>query len=161
MSCHLCLKLQILIEAIRSNCGGEWARGRRWFLYFVLIRLRYSCSTPLLPRFFQFYLFISGWGLSGSSVLGSSIGGLVAPSAGTAFSLSSPSVLPTSVTISCLVHSSLCVFACKGRTVCLVGLSSNAIISTFTVITTWGSVQVVKSTGFASSSWGVSSCLLC
>jgi hypothetical protein len=34
---------------------------------------------------------------------------LVAPSAGTASSLSSPSVLPTSVTISCLVPSSSCV----------------------------------------------------
>jgi len=62
-------KVAILIEAIRSNCGWEWARGRRWLLYFVLIRLRYSRSTPrpfpsYSSAFFQFYLFISGWGLS-------------------------------------------------------------------------------------------------
>ena len=59
-------KVTILIEAIRSNCEGEWARCRRWFLYFVLIRLRYSTPLPF-PSYssgiFQFYL-ISGWRLS-------------------------------------------------------------------------------------------------
>ena len=61
-------KVAILIEPIRSNCGGEWARGRRWFLYFVLIRVRYSLSPHPFPlyscAFFEFYLFISVWGLS-------------------------------------------------------------------------------------------------
>ena len=62
-------KVAILIEAIRSNCGGEWATGRRWLIYFVLIRLRYSHSIPrpfpsYSSAFFQFYLFISAWGLS-------------------------------------------------------------------------------------------------
>jgi len=70
-----------------------------------------------------------------------------------------PSVLPTSVTISYLVPSSPCVFACSRRAVCLVSLSSNAVISASAVITFWGSVQVVKSTRFASSSSGVRSCL--
>ena len=61
-------KVAILIEAIRSNCGGKWARGRRWFLYFVVIWLRYSRSTPrpfppYSSAFFQFYLFIPGWDL--------------------------------------------------------------------------------------------------
>jgi len=36
-----------------------------------------------------------------------------------------------------------CVFACRGRTVYLVGLSSTAVISASTDITSWGTVQVV------------------
>ena len=39
-------KVANLTEAIRSNCGWQWARGRRWFLYFVLIRQRHSRSIP-------------------------------------------------------------------------------------------------------------------
>ena len=107
-------KVAILIEAIGSICAGEWARGRRWFLYFFLIGLRYSRSN-LRPfasyssAFFHFIFLFWNRICPGSSVLGSSSRGLVAPSAGTASSLSSPSVLPTSVTISCLVHSSPCV----------------------------------------------------
>ena len=60
-------KVAILIGVIRSNCGGEWARGRRSFLYFVLIMLRHSRYTPRpFPSyssifFPQFYLFVSGW----------------------------------------------------------------------------------------------------
>ena len=43
--------------------------GRRWFLNFVLIWLRYCRSTPrpfpsYSSAFYQFYLFISGWSLS-------------------------------------------------------------------------------------------------
>ena len=38
-------------------------------------------------------------------------------------------------------------FACRGRTVCLVGLSSNAAISASTDVTSWGTVQVVISAG--------------
>ena len=84
-------KVAILIDAISSNRGGEWERGQRWLLYFVFIRLLYSRSTPrpfpsYSNAFFQFYLFISGWGLSRIVRLGSSSGGLVVPSAGTASS---------------------------------------------------------------------------
>ena len=43
------------------------------------------------------------------------------------------------------LETSPCVFACRGRTVCLVGLSSNAVISASTDITSWGTVQVVMS----------------
>ena len=62
-------KMAILIEAIRSNCGEEWARDRRWFLYFVLIRMRYCRCTPrpfpsYSGAFSQFYLFILECGLS-------------------------------------------------------------------------------------------------
>ena len=63
----LMFKVVILIEAIRSNCGGELARGRRWLLYFVLKRLRFSRSTPLpfpsySSAFFQFcFLFRFGF----------------------------------------------------------------------------------------------------
>jgi len=136
-------KVAILIEAIRSNCGGEWARFRRWFPYFVLIRVPYSRSTPRpFPSHssaFSNFIFLFRDGVCpGSSVLGSSSGGLVAPSAGTACSLSSPSVLSASVTISCLVPSSPCVFACRGRAVRLVGLSTNVVISASTVITSCG-----------------------
>jgi len=162
-SWHLWLKMQIYCGhrvELRSGMG----KGQRWFLYFVLIRLRYSRSTPRpfpshSSAFFQFYLFLFRDGFCRrSSVLVSSFGGLVAPSAGTASSLSSQFVLPTSVTIPCLVPSP-CVFACMGLAVCLVRLTSNSVISASMVITSWGSVQVVKSTGFASSSWGVTSCL--
>ena len=112
-------KVAVLIEAIRSNCGGEWARGQRWFLYFVLIRWRYSHSTSRpLPSyssaFIQFCLFISGWCMSWIVRFRVFIRRVGCAAPGTR-SLSSPSVLPTSVTISCLVPSSPCVFACKGR----------------------------------------------
>ena len=158
------LKVAILIEVIRSTYGGEWARGRRWLLYFVLTRLRHYHSTPrpfpsYSSAFFQYYLFISGWGLSRIVRFRVfSRGGGFAPTADNASSMSSPSVLTTSVAVSCLVPSP-CLFACGVRAVCLVGLSSNSVISASTVITSWGSVQVVKPTGFASSSWGVRSCL--
>ena len=164
MSCHLCLKWQFLFRPSGRTAKGSW-RGIDDGFYtlsilrcatFVLLLVR-SCRIPALFSNFIF-LFRDG-GCPGSSVLGSSSGGLVAASAGTASSLSSPSVLPTTVTISCLVSSSPCVFACRGRAVFLVGLSSNAVISGSTVITSLGSGQVVMSTGFASSSWGVRSCL--
>ena len=46
----LMFKGAILIETIRSNCGVEWASGPLCFLYFVLIRLRCSRSTPVRSR---------------------------------------------------------------------------------------------------------------
>ena len=128
----------------------------------------FGCATLVLllfrsrripDLFFNFIFLFRGGVCPGSSVSESSSGGLVAPSAGTVSSLSRPSVLTTSVTISCPVPFSLSVFACRCRAVCLVDLSSNAVISASTVITSWGSLQVVKSTGFAYSSWGVRSCL--
>ena len=131
--------------------------------YEVVLLFFYSSSVSFVFQlFFSNFIFLFRDGVcAGSSVLGSSSGGLVALSAGTASSLSNPSVLPTSVTISRLVPSSPCVFACRVRAVCLVGQSSNAAISASTVITSWRSVQVVKSTGFASSSWGFRTCLRC
>jgi len=61
-------KVAILIEAIRSNCGGEWAKDRRWFLTLSLLR----CATHVLvlvrsrriSALFYNFIFISGWGLS-------------------------------------------------------------------------------------------------
>ena len=84
----------------------------------------YSSSVPSgrIPALFFNFIFLFRDGVCpGSSVLGSSSGRLFAPSAGTVSSLSSPSVLPPSVTISSLVPSP-CAFACKVREVCLVGL---------------------------------------
>ena len=104
-------KVAILIEAIKSNCGlGGSGRGSKMvsmlYPYCVALLSFRSSSLPFVPdRPF--------WGLHS--------GRLVAPSASTASSLSSPSVLPTSVTISCLVPSP-CVFTCWGRAVCVVGI---------------------------------------
>ena len=86
-----------------------------WPHYVALLSF-YSSSVPVVFQRFFYFIFLFRVGVCpGSSVLESSSGGLVASSACTASSLSSPSVLPTSVTISCLVPSSPCVFACRGR----------------------------------------------
>ena len=156
-------KVAVLIEAIRSNCGGECVWGRRWFPYFVLIRLRCSrCNPRPFPSyssafFLQCYLFISGWCLSRIILFWVFIRRVGCVVRGHCVLVVQPVCTSDVVTISCLVHSSPCVFPCRGRAVCLVGLSSNAVTSASTVITSWGSVQVVKSIGFASSSWGVRS----
>ena len=143
MSCHLCLKWQFLLRPSRRTEEGSGRRVDDGFYTLSLL----GCANHVLlldrsrriPALFSNFLFLFRDGVCpGSSVLRSSSGGLVAPSAGTASSLSSPSVLPTSVTISCLVPSSPFVFACRGRAVCLFGLSSNAVISASTVTTSWG-----------------------
>ena len=151
----------ILIEAIRSNCGGEWAKGRRLFLYSVIIRLRYSRSTPCpfpsySSAFFQFYLFISGWGLSrivrfrvfilriGCAVRGHCV-------------LVVQPVCTSDVCHHFLYGAFFSLSVCMQGSRSLFGLSSIAVISMSTVITRWRSVQVVKLTGFASSSWRVRS----
>ena len=144
-------KVAILIEAIRLNCGGS-GRGDDDGFY-ALSSL--GCATLVLllvrsrriPALFSNFIFLFWYGFYlGSSTVWFSTGGCVAPSAGTASSLSTPSVLPTSVAIYCLMPSP-CVFACRGRAVCLFGLSSNAAISASTVITSWGSIHVVTSAG--------------
>ena len=79
---------------------------------------------------------------SGSSVVDSSSGGVVAPPVGTASSLSSPSIIPTFAAVSCLAPSSPRLFVCSGCAFCRFGLSSGAIISTSTN-TTWEGCKVV------------------
>jgi len=137
-------KFAILIEAIKSIVEGVWARGRRTRFYFYLAGLRYSRSAPLPFPYYFIVLFqihlLSVWVLSGSFVVGTSPGCVVAPSAGTASSLCSPSALPTSVADSCLAPSS-CVFACSCRAVCLVDLSSDAVISASTTNRCEGSIR--------------------
>jgi len=117
-------KVAILIETIRSNWGGEWAGVDDGFytlslldcarLVLLLVRSR---RIPAL--FFNFIFLFRDGVCPGSSVLGFSSGGLVTAFAGTASSLSSPSVLPTPVTISCLLPYSPCVLACRVRAGCL------------------------------------------
>ena len=158
-------KVAILIEAIRSNCGGEWATGRRWLIYFVLIRLRYSRSIPrpfpsYSSAFFFNFIFLFRHGVCpGSSVLGFLSGGLVAPSAGTAFSLSSPSELRTlsPFPVRCLLLPA-CLHAGIAQSVWFSYRQMPSFLRPRLSLL-GGSVQVVKSTGFASSSWGVRSCL--
>ena len=137
------LKVANLIEAIRSNCGGEWARGSTMVSilcpYYVALLSFYSSSVSVVfPRFFQFYLFISGCGLFrivcfrvfirrvGCAVHGH-------------FVLVVQPVCTSDICHHFLPNAffSLC-FECLGRTVRLVGISSNAIISASTVITSWG-----------------------
>jgi len=157
-------KVAILIGVIRSNCGGEWARGRRSFLYFVLIMLRHSRYTPrpfpsYSSAFFKFYLFISGWGLSrnvrfrvfiqrvGCAVRGHCV--LV--------------VQPVCTSDVCHHFLSGVFFSLP---VCMQGSRS---LSGWPIVKCLhfcvhgynflGSVQAVKSNGFVSSSRGVRSCL--
>jgi len=161
MSCHLCLKWQIWLRPSGRTAEGS----ERGFLYFVLIRLRYSHSTPrpfpsYSSDFFQFYLFISGGGLSWIARFRVFIrrGGCV---------VRGHCVLVVqAVCISDVCHQFLS-GAFFSLRVCMQGSRS---LSSWPIVKCrhfrvhghhfLGSIQVLKSIGFASSSWGVRSCLI-
>ena len=162
MSCHLCLKWQFWLRPSGRTAEGS-GRGVNDGFYTlcllggaILILLLVRCRR--IPALLSNFAFLFPDGVCpGSSVLGSLSGGLVAPPRALGpypvrlyFRLLSP------FPVWCLLLPA-CLHVRVGSL--SVGLSSNAVISASTVITSWGSVQVVKSTGFVSSSWGVRSCL--
>lgn len=150
-SCNLCLRLQFLsrpADQLRTGCGHEGVGERVYTLSLlgcdtlVLLLFRSRIISVLLSNFI---FFVFGPHLE-SSVVGTSSGCVVMPSAGTASSLSSPSALPTSVAVSCLAPS-CCVFARSCRAVCLICLSSGAVISASTTIRCEWSIPVAPSEG--------------
>ena len=113
----------------------------------VILSFCYSSVPVVFKCLFQCHLFISIWASSWVVRCCFSIlrGGRAVRGHWVIFVL--PSALPRSVAVSCLAPSFPCVFACRCRAVCLVVLSSYAVISASTATTWEVSIPVPPSAG--------------